>query len=59
MVLGEGLTEFGGVQNPFVEENDTGAQSDPCSAGKLSVSRLSLWTCDNSLRGQFRGTYTT
>ena len=59
MVLGEGLTEFGSVQNPFVEENDSGAQSDPCSAGKLSVSRLLLMMCIYSLRGQFRGTYTT
>lgn len=32
MVFGEVLTKFGGVENPFVEENDTGAQGDPGSA---------------------------
>lgn len=31
------LTKFGRVENPFVEENDTGAQGDPCSAVNQSV----------------------
>lgn len=40
MVFGKALTKFGSVQDPFVEENDTGAQGDPCSAAEQSVSRV-------------------
>ena len=32
MVLCGELTKFGSVQNPFVEEDDAGAQGDPCPA---------------------------
>ena len=34
MVFRKALTKFGSVENPFIEENDTGAQGDPCSAAK-------------------------
>ena len=27
------LTEFGGIENPFVEENDTGTEGDPDTIG--------------------------
>lgn len=40
MVVGEALTKVGSVQNPFVEKNDTGAQGDPYSGAKESVSRV-------------------
>ena len=40
MVVYKALTEFSSVQNPFVEEDDAGAQGDPCSAAEQSASKV-------------------